>query len=314
MNTEHLWVALQLNAGLAPTKIKNIVNAFNGDIERLFSSPKCQFLEVLDGHSAELVSNAAANLDEASAQWDKLRDKGVQVLPFTDPRYPRRLMSIRNFPPVLYAWGNIALLNTTGIGICGSRHVSLDGLRRARRFGMFAAKFHLTVISGYAGGTDTEAHLGAIEGKGSTIVVLADGIANFRIKDSFKHFENLSDRMLVLSQFPPNQPWFAGAAMERNKVICGLAEGLVVVEAGASGGTLHAGRECLRQKKPLWVIQYQVPRETAVGNDILIRQGAIPLHTEKDLYDAMAVLAADTQRTFQNGSLISRGPEVRAKK
>lgn len=313
MNNEHLWVALQF-ARLTPTKIRSIVDAFSGDIEGLFCSPKSHLREILDERSVELVSEAAEKLDEASEEWEKLRDNGVQLFPYTDPRYPEKLLSIRNFPPILYAWGNTALLDTTGIGICGSRHASPDGLRHARRFGLFAAKLHLTLISGYAGGTDTEAHLGALDGKGNTIMVLADGIANFRVKAAFKDFENLSERVLLLSQFRPTQRWIVGTAMERNKVICGLADGLVIVEAGASGGTFNTGRECLRQGKSLWVIQYQKPKETAAGNDILIQEGAIPLHTEKDLYDAMVVLAADKQKTFHKGSLVSNGRAVKAKK
>ncbi len=313
MNNENLWAALQF-ARLTPTKIRSIVDDFNGDIEGLFYSPKSHLREVLDEKSVELVSQATEKLDEASAEWDELRDKGVQLFPFTDSRYPKMLLSVRNFPPILYAWGNTALLSTTGIGICGSRHPSEDGLRHARRFGRFAAQLHLTLVSGYAGGSDTEAHIGALEGRGSTIVVLADGIANFRVKAAFKDFENLSERVLLLSQFRPTQRWIVGTAMERNKVICGLADGLVIVEAGASGGTFNTGRECLRQGKSLWVIQYQKPKETAAGNDILIQEGAIPLHTEKDLYDAMVVLAADKQKTFHNGSFISHGRAVKAEK
>lgn len=313
MITEHLWVALQF-AHISPTKIRNIVDAYGGDIEGLFYSPKPHLREVLDEKSVELVSQAAEKLDEASAEWDELRGKGVQLFPFTDPRYPKKLLSVRNPPPILYTWGNTALLNTTGIGICGSRNPSVDGLRHARRFGRFAAQLHLMLISGYAGGTDTEAHLGALEGKGSTIMVLADGIANFRGKAAFKDFNNLSERVLLLSQFRPTQRWIVGTAMERNKVICGLADGLVIVEAGASGGTLNTGRECLRQGKSLWVIQYQRPKETAAGNDILIQEGAIPLHTEKDLYDAMAKLVGDKQKSSHGGSLILHGHMVKVKK
>lgn len=313
MTTEHLWVALQF-ARLTPTKIRSIVDAYGGDIEGLFYSPKSHLREVLDEQSVELVSKAAEKLDEALAEWEELRDKGVQLFPFTDPRYPKKLLSIRNPPPILYAWGNTALLDTTGIGICGSRHASSDGLRHARRFGLFAAKLNLTLISGYAGGTDTEAHLGALEGKGNTIIILADGIANFRVKTVFKDFDNLSERALLLSQFRPTQRWIVGTAMERNKVICGLADGLVIVEAGASGGTFNTGRECLHQKKTLWVIHYQTPKETASGNDILIREGAIPLHTEKDLYDAMAKLAGDKQKSSHGGSLIPYDHKVKVKK
>lgn len=312
MNREHFWIAMQ-SVQISPTKIRNIVDSYGGDIEGLIYSPKSNLREVLDEENVGLVSTAVEKLEEASDEWEKLRDNGVQLLPYTDPCYPKRLLSIRNFPPVLYAWGNTALLDTTGIGICGSRHASYDGLRHARRFGLFAAKLHLTLVSGYARGTDTEAHLGALEGKGNTIMVLADGIANLRVKTAFRDFDNLSERVLFLSQFRPTQRWIVGTAMERNKVICALADGLVIVEAGASGGTLNTGRECLHQKKSLWVIHYQTPKETASGNDILIREGAIPLHTEKDLYDAMAKLTGDTQKSSFGGSHITHGRKVKVR-
>lgn len=299
MNTEYLWLALHSYASSPPKLMKETVEAYGGDIEGLFHSSKSRLREILDEKSVELISNASTKLDEASAEWEKLRDMGVQLLTFTHPLYPKNLIKIPNFPPLLYAWGNIGLVHTTSIGICGSRQASVDGLRHARRFGKLAAELRLTVISGYARGTDTEAHLGALEGKGSTIVVLADGILNFRIKTDFKGFANLSDRLLVLSQFRPMQRWLVGTAMERNKVICGLTNGLVIVEAGASGGTLNAGRECLRQKKPLWVIQYQMPKETAMGNDILIREQAIPLRTENELKAALAKLAQNSHRVSQ---------------
>lgn len=290
MNTDHLWFALHSYASSPPKVIRETIEAYEGDIEGLFYSSKSRLQETVGQHGAELVYNAAARLDEALADWENLRDKGVQLLTFMNPSYPKRLKDMPTFPPLLYAWGNTGLLDTSAIGICGSRHASIDGLRHARRFGTIAAELHLTVISGYARGTDAEAHLGALERGGNTIAVLANGIANFRIKADFRVFDDLPDRMLVLSQFRPMQRWLAGTAMERNKVICGLADGLVVVEAGASGGTLHAGRQCLRQRKPLWVIQYRAPRDTAAGNDILIREEAIPLRTENELKGTLANL------------------------
>ena len=113
----------------------------------------------------------------------------------------------------------------------------------------------MVVVSGYAKGVDTEAHLSALTAGGSTVAVLAEGIADFRLKQSYGGLpDGALNRLLVISQFPPRQRWTAGAAMTRNQVIVGLGDAVVVVEAGAGGGTLRAGETALQTGKQLWVL------------------------------------------------------------
>jgi len=156
MSNEHLWLALQAYARLSPSKIRKVVKACSGDIEGLFYSPTAHLSKILDEQSAEMVQKASEHRDEALYEWEEMMDKGIRLFTFIDTSYPERLLSVRNFPPMLYVWGRVELFNTIGIGICGSRHASEDGLRHSRRFGFLTAKLCLTLISGYDSGTETE--------------------------------------------------------------------------------------------------------------------------------------------------------------
>lgn len=219
-----------------------------------------------------------------------LRDLNVQVLTMGDPSYPPSLQSIRQPPPILYVIGSVAALHQPGIGICGSRDASAKGLGFARDFGATVARLGLPEVSGYARGVDTEAHLGALQARGRTIIVLAEGILHFRLKQVFRSIEAVRDRITVVSEFHRSRPWQVASAMRRNRTICALSGGVVVVEARDTGGTLDAGKECLRQGKPLFVVQRGKSEDTPGGNRELIGAGGIPVTTRRDLGRRLAEL------------------------
>ncbi|MEE9325238.1 MAG: DNA-processing protein DprA, partial [Dehalococcoidia bacterium] len=134
---------------------------------------------------------------------------------------------------------------------------------------------------------------GALAKGGKTIAVLSEGILRFSIRTVYKDIDNLFSRLLVISQYAPNLVWNKAAAMERNKTICYMSHGLVVVEAGEKGGTIEAGKECIRQRKPVWVINYKQRQENPAGNTYLIRNNAVPLSTAKELRNAFYLFATN---------------------
>jgi len=163
--------------------------------------------------------------------------------------------------------------------MCGSRSVSELDLR-PQMLVEKSQQENLSVISGYAKGVDTATHLAALNMGGSTVIVLAEGFDHFRVKKVFADKFDL-DRILVLSQFPPSQPWLAHAAMTRNKVIFGLGCALVVVEAGERGGTLAAGEGALRVGRPVFVLNFG--DETPPGNKILLGKGGWSIRSREQL-------------------------------
>jgi DNA processing protein len=208
--------------------------------------------------------------DEAT----ELRERGVGAVLLGSPEYPSLLSSLRSAPPCLFYRGPIGLLAARGIGLCGSRNATDEGLRAAAACAEVAVQQGLTVVSGYARGVDTVTHVSALASGGTTVVVLPEGINHFRVKrgpiaDSWD-----PNRALVISQFSPNRPWSAGNAMARNNVIIGLSLALVVVEAGDKGGTLAAGTKALQVNRRVFALEFsQTPR----GNVDLVRNGAVSI-------------------------------------
>lgn len=233
----------------------------------------------------------ASARSEAEELADRLEREGVSVLVSSDGDYPERLLDLRQPPPFLFWWGNLALVERRGIGMCGSRNASERGLRYARTFGRAAVERGLQVVSGYARGVDMETHLGALEAEGATVIVLAEGITHFRRKRAFAGLRFDETNVLVLSQFSPTQPWAANAAMTRNAVIAGLAQAMLVVEAGEKGGTLNAGLQAIDMARPVYAIAYA--DEPPPGNQALFERGALPLRSHGELVAALDRLASD---------------------
>jgi DNA processing protein len=219
-----------------------------------------------------------------------LAARGFCAVLLGDERYPSRLRALHSPPPVLYCWGNLDLTVEPAVGMCGSRNASDIGLRAATVSGEEVARHSMTVVSGYAKGVDTATHLAALGSGGRTIIVLAEGINHFRVKRAFHDVDFDPDRVLVLSQFPPGQPWAAGSAMTRNGVIVALGQALIVVEAGDKGGTLAAGTQALEIGRPLFVLDFN--GGTPAGNRLLIERGGRPIADPPQLRSALDELSA----------------------
>jgi DNA processing protein len=225
---------------------------------------------------------------------------GVLVNGLSDG-YPTPLTDLPTPPAILFHLGNVELLKTSAVGMCGSRSVSPAGIEAARSCGLAVAGEGLTIVSGYAAGVDTETHLAALDSGGSTIIVLAEGITHFRTKAAFKERMDPS-RVLVLSQFPPRRTWDVGAAMTRNGIIAALGRALVVIEAGETGGTLDAGMQALAIGRPVLALRYE-SGPTPAGNRMLIEAGARPVSSAGDLKRVIAALKDPTGKAFDQLAL-----------
>jgi len=263
-------------------------------------------LASLEGDPIRGLERTAVGLDEEAARrvastTDALVAMGAGVLVYGLGAYPRALTELRTPPPILFHLGNVELLKTSAVGMCGSRSASPAGLEAARSCGLAVAGANLTIVSGYATGVDTQTHLAALDSGGSTIIVLAEGLTRFRVKAAFRGAMDLS-RVLVLSQFAPRRSWDVGAAMTRNGTIAALGRALVVVEAREKGGTLDAGMQALAIGRPVLALEYQTGPMPA-GNRLLIEAGAVAIATPGDLKRVVAALKDPTGRAYDQLSL-----------
>lgn len=227
-------------------------------------------LEQLDSRTRSGVRDEAA----------RLADRGVTAVLRGSTKYPRLLDFLENAPPALFVLGNTSLLSKSGIGVCGSRNVSDDGLCAAQTCGQMAATQDLVSVSGYARGVDMATHVSTLEHGGTTIIVLPEGIQDFKVKRGKISTVWDPSRTLVVSQFSPTQPWTTGGAMTRNNVIIGLSLALVVVEAGETGGTLAAGKRALELGRRVIALEFaRTPR----GSSILVERGAVAARDKIEL-------------------------------
>lgn len=247
--------------------------AGKGSYERLRANP--DLLE--SAFDALQKARQEAVLSEA----EQLVTNGVGVVSVLGDQYPQLLHSTKAPPPLLFVLGNEELMQQPAVGICGARDAGERSLAAAATCSSRLVEAGFSVVSGYARGVDIAAHSAALDAGGSTVIVLPEGIARFRWKRDLGDTTIEAGRVLVVSQFPPRQPWTPGAAMARNGVIVGLSKAVVIVEAGAKGGTLAAGRLGLELKRRVVTLAYG--DDVPPGNGILLAEGATAVRSPGEL-------------------------------
>jgi len=215
-------------------------------------------------------------------QINQLKEQNAHFVSKLNDKYPRILsLTLRNSsPPVLSCMGNLRLLEMPSAGFCGSRKASQEGLYVARDCVEQLVSEEVAIVSGYAGGVDQQVHLTALESGGFTIIVLPEGILNFKIRRILRDSWDWN-RVLVISEFLPDDIWLSSRAMQRNKTIVGLSSVMVLIEAWKNGGSVDAGKSTLKLKRRLYVPCYENMLESAAGNKKLIELGATPLLKDK---------------------------------
>ncbi len=229
--------------------------------------------------AVRLISSSA---DEGLVLSDALAYAHINPILEDDPLYPAGLRALDDAAPaIMYAQGNLSLLNTRGVAFSGARNASVNGIEYTTSLAKQAAERQLTVISGGAPGVDTAAHSAALTNAGTTSFVLPEGLLRYNLRAELRTLiEAVPDRAVILSEFPPRMTWSAQNAMIRNGTILALANMLIVIEAGSEGGTLDAGRRALKRGLPCWVLRYAEPPPSAAGNPVLLAEGAFPLAIE----------------------------------
>lgn len=189
------------------------------------------------------------------------------------PAFPwDRLRGPIPIPILFYELGDLKLLGKQGLAISGSRSAHPQALEYAREIAQLAADNGYNIVSGNAQGIDSAAHARALEVGGTTTAVLAEGIASAR---SFLGSDGPGSALIV-SQFEPDAPWTSFNAMARNSTIASLADAVVVVAAGSSGGSWEQAQLCMKNHVPLGIPAFG--KEIAEANLILIgRQGVTSL-------------------------------------
>ena len=198
--------------------------------------------------------------------------------------YPEKLKCIANPPKELFCIGDLKLMNMKSIAIIGSRNYSNYGKKASKDFSYNLAQNNICIISGLARGIDSFAHEACLMANGKTIAVLGSGLDIIYPKENIELFNTIIlNGGLVISEYPlgtkPQKQHFPA----RNRIISGLSDGVLVIEAKEKSGTNITVDFALEQGKDVFVVPGNIYSKTSTGTNFLIKEGAIPVTNYKDI-------------------------------
>lgn len=215
-----------------------------------------------------------------------MKEKNIQILTIKDEDYPYLLKQIYDPPSVIYIMGNKKILSQNGIAIVGSRNCSLYGQKIAKYLSYQLAKKGIHIISGLARGIDTFSHMGTLQAKGKTIAVLGSGLDVIYPPENAKLAEKIveSGGCLVSEYIVGTKP-LGEHFPARNRIISGLASGVVVVEASEKSGSLITVDFALEQGKNVYAVPGNINSPNSLGTNSLIKQGAKIVTNVEDILE-----------------------------
>lgn len=303
----YFWMWLCGTPGIGPKKLISIAKIMHEHQRQLETLPLNPTELLSQFPKLANILNGKIHMEDSQriyTECQKLREAGISILQPSHPDFPRHLLGIS---PILFIKGQPRLLTSDGVAVVGARDVSDEGIRAAQTIAAGLAREGINVISGYARGVDSEAHLSALASDGTTTIVLPHGITGLRRKKAFRNF-NWERNVLAISQFAPDAKCLARNAMTRNKLICALSKAVVVIESGSErnaegkmSGTFNTGKTALELNLPLFVVDPEYFVEPPQGNIDLIRMGGHKLNSHNGVRDILRYLK-DTPIEEPNGS------------
>ncbi len=219
---------------------------------------------------------------------------GARLLAHGEAAYPRALADLPDAPPLLWALGDVALLNQPAVAMVGARNASSLGIRMARRLATGLCEAGFTVVSGLARGVDAAAHEAALEVGGGTVAVMAGGIDVLYPAENASLARDIAARGCRVSEHPPGLEPQARHFPLRNRIVAGLSRAVVVVEAAAKSGSLITARAALDYGREVMAVPGHPFDARASGCNMLIRDGAVLVRATSDVLEAMGAPLART--------------------
>ncbi len=281
---------LHLATGVGPRLWAALVDHFGSPSAAADAS--ASDLSGVPGLDRDTASKLRRALDEADpeAEFDRARAGGVDLLVAGEDAYPVALSYLVDAPPVLYVKGRLEPGDAQAVGIVGMRRCSLYGRDQAERLAGGLARAGFTVVSGLARGIDSAAHEGALAAGGRTIAVLGNGLATVYPPENRRLAEAVVERGALVGELPMETGPRAEHFPRRNRILAGLALGLVVVEAGRRSGALITARLAAELGKEVFAVPNRVDAPGGAGVHALLKDGAKLVESTADVLDEFADL------------------------
>lgn len=295
MTRTECYLALNSIRLIGPVRVRRLREAL-GSVEAIFHTDPVRLARV------EGVGEAAAR---AIAEWprhwnlthelEEIARLGLRVVDYEDPDYPTLLKEIYDPPLVLYVRGDLAAARRRGIAIVGSRHTTRYGEDCAKKIAYQIAYAGLSVLSGLARGIDTFAHQGALAARGRTVAVLGCSLDRVYPAENRALADKIAEEGgVLLSEFPLGTPPDRQTFPMRNRIVSGLSQGILVVEAGETSGSLITARMALDQGRSVFAIPGRIDSPQSRGCHRLLKDGAKLVESAEDILSEFDLLLPPT--------------------
>jgi DNA processing protein len=262
------WLALATVSGIGGVTGRKLLDRF-GDVESIFTASPDAFAGISRVTPTLVAQLQQISFEQLDAELRVLTEEGIELLTWDDPRFPVQLRDQPNPPLLLFARGRLQTDDARAVAIVGTRQPSHSAVDIAARLGRELAARRFTIVSGLALGVDTAAHLGALEApNGRAVAVLGSGIRVVHPRENAGLAEAIVAHGALLSELQPNTPPRGAGLMARDRLVSGLSQAVVVVEAGLKSGSLDTARHASKQAKLVYAVR------GSPGTDELIVGGA----------------------------------------
>jgi DNA processing protein len=293
------WLRLALNPAISSELARKLLASF-GLPSSIFAQDVDALAQVVDRARAQALIRDPERLEPLLAStlaWLEEDRTRRQVLTLGDAAYPHALLAMEDPPLMLYRMGVLSQPPQRALAVVGSRNPTPQGLQNARRFSRAFAEAGVTVVSGLALGVDGAAHEGALEGAAAdaiaTIAVVGTGLDLVYPKQHLELGRRICERGMIVSEYPLGTPPLPHNFPRRNRLIAGLSQGTLVVEAALQSGSLITARLASEQGKEVFAIPGSIHSPQSRGCHALLRQGAKLVESAQDvLEDLRYVLPA----------------------
>jgi len=267
-------IALDFVPGLGPRKVISLLKEVR-ETEEIFNISEKRLTEIF-GRRFEGAGKirSVRHSAEYSAELAYMKKNGIYPVCCRDRSYPRPLKDIYDPPIVLYCKGDLRPGDANAVAIVGARRCSLYGLQMAEKLACGLAERGITVISGMASGIDSAAHRGALKARGRTIAVMGSGFRHIFPPGSERLMRAISDSGAVITEYQSDIQPSRGSFPRRNRIISGMAKGVVVVEAARKSGAMITVDLALEQGKEVFAVPGRADHYTSGGTNLLIQNGA----------------------------------------
>lgn len=281
------WVALSLIPHLGGHTIDRLLAHF-GTLDAICAAGTPDLRAVRGIGPTFAAAIQALDVPRTQAAIDAWQTDGIAILLRDDAAYPDALRSVDDAPPVLFARGTLSDSDRRAVALIGTRRPSANARQHAQRLAAALAEAGWTVVSGMAAGIDAAAHAGALDAGGRTFAVLGCGVRVAYPPEHRLLAQHITANGALLCEVHPDAAPNGPALVARNRLISGLSRAVVVIETGATGGSLHTVRFAKAQGVPVFALDTPAP-----GNRQLIADGASALPVKSTCAALLAALDGD---------------------